>query len=29
MQYEDCECDSAYVNHCSESVFDKSSEEEM
>ena len=27
---EDCECDSAYVNHDrSESVFDKSSDEEM
>ena len=26
---EDCECDSAYVNHRTESVFDKSSDEEM
>ena len=26
---EDCECDSAYVKHCSESVFEKSSYEEM
>ena len=26
---EDCECDSAYVKHRSESVFDKSCDEEM
>ena len=26
---EDCESDSAYVKHRSESVFDKSSDEEM